>query len=138
MSEEASPETIHEVPILGKNYRMIDTLTFGEVSTIRKSGKHFIGLSERIKGLGGLPEAQFAEEINKISNEILLKSDETDDLVKEALERCYGLKSLEVKKLKYVDAAVLFSELLTHSTIPKKKLLKPSTSPSSSEPQTTQ
>ena len=132
-----SQEVIMDITLVGIHYKMIDTLYFGEVSSIRKNGKHLIGLSDRIKALVALPPEQYTVAITDISNEMLNKSDDSDEVVKDALMRCYGLSLDDVKKLHYMDAGYLFSELLRESTVPKKKLEKHSILSSSSELPTT-
>ena len=101
-----------------QNYDIKNLLTFGEVRKIRSNMSSFVELSERFKDkkIDDLSNDDFLE-ISKI----MVKNDESDQMVAGALARCYDLTQDQLNEFSYQKAIELFSKLFNESTVIKKK-----------------
>lgn len=103
-------------------YAIKNLLNFGEVRRIRSNMSGFVSISEKFKDkkLEELSNDDFLE-----LSKVMVKNDESDQMVANALERCYGITQDDLDKLPYEEALTLFSKLFNESTVIKKKSDQP-------------
>ena len=106
----------------GQEYIVKKRLKFGEVFSYQETLGNLIGMDKRIRNATD-------EQLTSLAEEGQRKTLEQMKVVSDTIFTFIDYRQEQLNELDFVDAVVLFNEIYTAATTPKKKLEQPSDSP---------
>jgi len=115
--------TVEPIIIGEKTFTLKRRLQWGEVNEIRDAANKLMSFSEKYKDkkVEDLTQEDFAE----LSKKLLSSQTSEQQLMANILIKCLGYAQEQLNELDYQDAVIIFNELYTQSTTPKKKSSQP-------------
>ena len=93
-------------------------LTVKQVRDAKKVLNNLLTLNDRIKNAT-------QQDMDKITNEVLSKTQEQDEFLEQTLQDCLNLSSEQIQNMEYLEAITKFNELYLKSTQIEKKTAQP-------------